>query len=242
MLKSGLPWILLAVVLIVFAFFWGRNDNKDEITRVQTQMQDMKYQRDSIKALVAFKDSMQNILQRRITELETVTDDLRKQVKTLETVRVNEQLGVRMLETPPDLKKKFASTFPELPEEKIKIFEEYFSEQDISLQYFGVPLWFSETFIIDHNNSVSYKEQKDKLEMLDSVNVEVISLHKDLFGLERDKSEAYRIGYDKAYTNYMDISNRYIDELEKPRFGWNNWALMIGSAAVGVIAGALINK
>jgi len=242
MLKSALPWILLAVVLVAFAFFLGNNANKEEIARVQAQMQDMKYQRDSIKAFVAFKDSMQNILQKRITELETDADGLREQVKILETVRKKEQLEVRMLKTPDELKNKFASTFPELPEEKIKIFEEYFSQEDISLKYFGVPLWFSETFIIDHKNSINYEKQRNKLESVDSLNLAVISLHEKVLGLEKEKSEAYRVGYDSAYSNYMEISKLYINELDKPRFGWPHWAVIIGSAAAGFIAGAAINK
>lgn len=212
MLKNALPWILLAVVLVVFAFLLGSNANKEEIERVEAQMQDMKFQRDSIKAFVAFKDTMQHILQKRITELETDADNLREQVKILETIRKKEQLEVRMLKTPVDLKNKFASTFPELPAEKIKIFEEYVSEVDISLQYFGVPLWFSETFIIDHNNAISYKEQKHKLETLDTLNLIVISLQDKVLVLEKEKSEAYRVGYDSAYVHYMEISKLYINE------------------------------
>jgi chromosome segregation ATPase len=237
MLKNALPWILLAVVLVVVAFILGSNANKEEIARVEAQMRDMKSQRDSIGAFVAFKDSMQHILQKRITELETDADNLRDQVKILETARKKEQLAVRMLKTPDDLKNKFAQTFPELPEEKIKIFEEYVSEVDISVQYLGVPLWFSETFIIDHNNSISYKKQKGKLETLDSLNLKVISLHETVLVLEKEKSEAYRVGYDSAYTHYMEISKLYINELEKPRFELPHWGAIIGGAAAGILIG-----
>lgn len=237
MLKNALPWILLAVVLVVIAYILGSNANKEEIARVEAQRQDMKSQRDSIKAFVALKDAMQQILQKRITELETDTDNLREQVKILETVRKKEQLEVRMLKTPDDLKIKFASTFPELPEEKIKIFEEYVSEVDISLQYFGVPLWFSETFIIDHNNSINYEKQNIKLAALDTLNLRVISLQDKVLVLEKEKSEAYRVGYDSAYVHYMEISKLYINELEKPRFDWPHWGAIIGGTAAGILIG-----
>ncbi|MCH7962964.1 MAG: hypothetical protein IH950_00830 [Bacteroidetes bacterium] len=242
MLKNALPWILLAVVLVVIAYLLGSNANREEIARVEAQRQDMKSQRDSIKAFVALKDTMQQILQNRITELETDADNLREQVRILETVRKKEQLGVRMLKTPDDLKNKFASTFPELPEEKIKIFEEYVSEVDISLQYFGVPLWFSETFIIDHNNSINYEKQNIKLASLDTLNLRVISLQDKVLVLEKEKSEAYRIGYDSAYVHYMEISKLYMNELEKPRFDLPHWGAIIGGTAVGILIGTQLNK
>lgn len=242
MLKNALPWILLAVVLVVIAYLLGSNANREEIARVEAQRQDMKSQRDSIKAFVALKDTMQQILQNRITELETDADNLREQVRILETVRKKEQLGVRMLKTPDDLKNKFASTFPELPEEKIKIFEEYVSEVDISLQYFGVPLWFSETFIIDHNNSINYEKQNIKLASLDTLNLRVISLQDKVLVLEKEKSEAYRIGYDSAYVHYMEISKLYMNELAKPRFDLPHWGAIIGGTAVGILIGTQLNK
>lgn len=237
MLKNALPWILLAVVLVVIAYLLGSNANKEEIARVEAQRQDMKSQRDSIKAFVALKDTMQQILQKRITELESDADNLREQVRILETVRNKEQLEVRMLKTPDDLKNKFASTFPELPEEKIKIFEEYVSEVDISLQYFGVPLWFSETFIIDHNNSINFEKQNIKLASLDTLNLRVISLQDKVLVLEKEKSEAYRVGYDSAYVHYMEISKLYINELEKPRFELPHWGAIIGGTAAGILIG-----
>jgi hypothetical protein len=238
--KNLLPWILLSVVLVVLAYILGSNANKEEIARVEAQMKDMKFQRDSIKTFVAFKDSMQNILQQRITELETDADNLRDQVKILETVRKKEQLAVRMLKTPDELKDKFASTFPELPEEKIKVFEQYISGADISLKYFGVPLSFSETFIIDHNNSIIYEKQKNKLGSLDSLNKHIVSLQKNVLSLEKEKSEAYRIGYDSAFANYMQISKLYINELEKPRFELPHWGAIIGGAAAGILIGTKI--
>ena len=242
MLKNALPWILLAIVLIVIAYMFGSNKNKEEIARVEAQMQGMKFQRDSIKAFVAFKDSVQLILQKRITELESDADNLRDQVNILEDVRKKDQLAVRMLDTPQDLKTKFSTTFPELPEEKIKIFEENVSQEGISIQYFGVPLWFSETFVIDHNNSINYEKQKGKLLTLDSLNQTVIALDKKVLLLEKEKSEAYRVGYDSAYTHYMEISKLYMNELEKPRFDLPHWGAIIGGAAVGVLIGSQINK
>lgn len=238
--KHLIPWIILAAVAIAGAYYLGSEKNEKEIARVKQQVQGMKQQRDSIKTLVALKDSLQNILQKRVAELETDAGHLREQVKALEELRKEKQLNVRRLKTPDDLKNKFAKTFPELPEDKIKLFEEYIPAADLSVKYFGVPLWFSETFIIDHQNSLSYKQQKDKLQDLDSLNVQVIALNKQVLVLEKEKSEAYKVGYDSAYANYMSISKLYIKELEKPRFDWTHWGAIIGGTAAGVLLGTQI--
>ncbi len=237
MVKTVLPWALLAAVAVFTAYYFGNNQNKEEIARVEKQIVDMKSQRDSIQNLVAVKDSIQKILQSRVSELKIDADNLRGQVSALEELRRERQLNVRRIQTPDDLLIKFSDTFPELPKDKIRVFEEYFRETDITLKYFGVPIWFSETFIIEHQNSENYKQQRDKLETLDSLNVEVIALNDKVLVLEKEKSEAYRTGYDSAYVNYMEISRLYIDELEKPRFGLPHWGVIAGAAAAGFIAG-----
>jgi len=77
---------------------------------------------------------------------------------------------------------------------------------------------------------------------LDSLNQTVIALDKKVLLLEKEKSEAYRVGYDSAYTHYMEISKLYMNELEKPRFDLSHWGAIIGGAAVGVLIGSQINK
>ena len=54
------------------------------------------------------------------------------------------------------MEKKFLETFPEIAPDKLRLFEEYDRQYEVSIQYLGVPLWFSETFIIDHQNANSY--------------------------------------------------------------------------------------
>jgi NADH dehydrogenase/NADH:ubiquinone oxidoreductase subunit G len=233
--KTILPWVIIALLGFAGFYYWGKNINKEEIERVKNQVQDMKSQRDSIKSLVALKDSMQVILQSKISDLEANADDLRDHISTLETQRAKAQLDVRKIDTPDSLVRKFADTFPELPINRLAVFQEKIS--GIDLTYLGVPIWFSETFIIDHQNSENYKEQRDEFAKLDSLNSEVISLNKKVLVLEREKAEAYKTGYDSAYVNYMEISKLYIKELEKPRFDLPHWGAVVGGAAAGYLIG-----
>lgn len=89
---------------------------------------------------------------------------------------------------------------------------------------------------------INYKEQKHKLETLDTLNLTVNSLQEKVLVLEKEKSEAYKVGYDSAFTNYIDISKLYINELEKPRFELPHWIAIIGGTAAGIVIGTQLNK
>ena len=53
-----------------------------------------------------------------------------------------------------------------------------------TLNYILVPAWFSETLIIDHQNAVSWREQKDKLLAVDSLQLGVSALQDSILRLE----------------------------------------------------------
>lgn len=56
-----------------------------------------------------------------------------------------------------------------------------------------------------------------------------------MFELEREKSTAYKAGYDDAYARYDSLSQKYIKLLEKPP----QVKLGLGSFTTGVVAGAV---
>jgi len=236
--KTILPWTLLALIAVALAYFIGSSGNAEEIARVERERIRMQLQRDSIQTVVAFKDSLQNILHDRINTLQTDAEGMRKHIELLEEIRMKEQIEVRYLSSINDLERKFLETFPEIPKEKLKIFAQYDKQYDISVDYLGIPLWFSETFIIDHQNAENYTMQIADFHKLDSLNIVVSSLKDSLYYLEKEKSLAYKTGYDSAYSKYMNVSKLYLRELNKPRFELPHW----GAVLVGGVAGYFIGK
>jgi hypothetical protein len=116
-------------------------------------------------------------------------------------------------------------------------------DDPVGLEYFVVPVWFTETFLIDHQDAQSWREQKDRLVALDSLNLQVIALQDSVEQLEVEKSRAFEAGYHEAYASYQDLSQRYLAELKKPRLSLGSTlGLCLGAAGAGVLVGSVINE
>ena len=95
-----------------------------------------------------------------------------------------------------------------------------------------IPAWFSETFIIDHQNAQSWRSQKDKLLSVDSLQLMVSALQDAIMQLEVGKSLILEAGYGNAFNAYQGLSDRYIAEMRRPR-------VSLGTT-VGVLALSLL--
>ncbi|SHF72933.1 hypothetical protein SAMN05443144_11295 [Fodinibius roseus] len=244
-LKKGLITVsvIAGLLAISLSFILGRGIDREEVQRAQLEMQELRASRDSIKVIVSLKDSLQALLGSQVKQLESETTRLRDEVQYLETEREENQLTVRNIRKKEDLQVKLAETFPEMAQSDWGVTEVYNEEADIGIEYLLVPLWFSETFIIDHQNSISYMQQRDKLELVDSLNQQVMVLQDSLFTLEQEKSEAYQLGYEEAFTKYEDINTKYIELLEQPPsidFGIPKWGIIGTSIGAGVLVGSQI--
>jgi len=244
-LKKGLITVsvIAGLLAIALSFILGRGIDREEIHRAQLEMQQLRASRDSIETLVAIKDSMQNILSARVEDLTSQTDRLRSEVQVLEQERAENQLTVRNIRKKEDLQNRLAETFPEMAESDWGVTEVYNEEFDVEVEYLLVPLWFSETFIIDHQNSESYKQQVNRFSEIDSLHQHVSVLKDSLFTLEREKAEAYQIGYQEAFTKYEDINAKYIELLEQPPsidLGIPKWGVIGASIGAGVLVGSQI--
>ena len=244
-LKKGLITVsvIAGLLAIALSFILGRGIDREEIHRAQLEMQQLRASRDSIETLVAIKDSMQNILSARVEDLTSQTDRLRREVEVLEEERAENQLTVRNIRKKEDLQNRLAETFPEMAESDWGVTEVYNEEFDVGVEYLLVPLWFSETFIIDHQNSESYKKQVDRFSEIDSLHQQVSVLKDSLFTLEREKTEAYQRGYQEAFAKYEDINAKYIDLLEQPPsidLGVPKWTVIGASIGAGVLVGSQI--
>jgi hypothetical protein len=184
------------------------------------------------------------VLELRADSLVDETATLRQEVRELESRRQVAQLSVRRLRQPAELLERLRTTFPEMAGSAwgtTEIMDD--SEAPaIGVQYLLVPLWFSETFIIDHQNSKSYLAQRDRLHNVDSLQQRTIALKDTIIVLEKEKTEAFRVGYDSAYKKYEALNEDYIKVLKNPRVALKlpGLAAILGSAAAGVAVGAVV--
>ncbi len=236
------------LLMLALSYITARYVDKEEIMRTKIEIERLKAFRDSIYAVIAFKDSLQKLLNNRVIDLQTEARSLRQQVDSLEELRKREQLSVRNLRKKEDLLKELKQTYPEMADSVWSdwgVTEVYNEKADVSIEYLLIPLWFTQTFIIEHQNSESYKKQKDKLALVDSLQNTVSALKDSLSYLKKEIIAAYKAGYDEAYAKYDTLSRKYIKLLEKPpqiKFGFPSIPTIITSAALGVAAGVAISK
>jgi hypothetical protein len=234
---------LCILLLVGFTYVSARLADRAAISRAQEQLLVLTQQRDSITAFVRGRDSMQSRLQDSVTSLTSLTGALRDSVRSLETERRAAVLSIRRLQQTPALQARVAEVFPEVAHSSHwGIVEMYDEKEKVSLEYIVFPAWFSETFLIDHENAENYRAQRDKLATLDTLNLQVFRLKDSVLVLEQQKSAAFHVGYDSAYAKYDRLNAEYIATLKNPRIklGFPSWAALIGSAAVGVAIGAAI--
>ncbi|MFC1569292.1 hypothetical protein ACFL4L_03590 [bacterium] len=235
-----LKWlvILVAVFAVVFAYFGGIWQNKDKIHRAELEMHKMRYMRDSLQTEVNFRDSLQIKLRHEVSAYKNEAEALRNQVDMMEEIRQEKQLSVRRLHKKEDLQARLRETFPEMAESDWGITEVVNEEFGVELEYLLIPLWFSETFIIDHQNAASWEKQKEKLWEADSLNIRVIALQDSIYTLEQLNRQAFEKGYQFAFFKYDSLNTEYIKELKKGKMNWG-WqtAAFIGGGAMGYIIG-----
>ncbi|HSP88978.1 MAG TPA: hypothetical protein VLN45_12655, partial [Ignavibacteriaceae bacterium] len=185
-----------------------------------------------------YRDSLQLMIGEQISSKKDEAEVLRQEVNRLEDVRKDKQFTVRNLRKKEDLQNKFEETFPEVANSEWGVTEVFNEQYGVGIEYLLIPLWFNETFIIDHNNSKLYQQQKDKLLLVDSLNQFVIVLQDSVLVLEKLNHQAYENGYNTAYVKYEDLNQKYISELQKGKIDWGLQAAgFVGGGIIGVLIG-----
>ncbi len=200
-------------------------------------------QRDSIRRIVDANTAIQQTLERERDDREAEAALLRDSVATLERARSSAQLTVRRIRRTSDLQRRLEQTFPEMAASAWGLTTIPLGDDDtVGIEYFLMPAWFTETFIIDHQNAQSWRLQKDKLLAVDSLQFQVAELQDSILQLERQKFLAVDSGYGEAFASYQELSDRYITELSKPSVSLGTTVgFCLGAAGAGLIVGALIN-
>ncbi len=240
MLKNALIGVSLFAVLLLAAlsFLTARYIDQEEIARARLELAQMRASRDSLAAVDALRDSMQAAVQHTIDGLQEEAEELRDQVAELERRRQQERLAVRRIWEPDSLKRKFDATFPAVARSS-RVIEIVNEETGLGLEYLAVPRGFEDTFIIDHQDAESYRQQIGRLSMVDSLQAQVVAYKDSLFALERERALAWEAGYYESFDNYEALNRKYVRLLEQPPAFevFPNRRGMWISGAVGVVAG-----
>ena len=243
-IRSAKTVVPVVGLLLVVCFLLTRNLNESEIARVQAEVHRLEREKDSIQAFVAANVATLETLQLTRESKEAEVAVLRDYVGLLEVQRQESALTVRRIRKTSDLQARLESTFPEMARSNWGLTTIPFEPGDtLGIEYFVIPAWFTETFIIDHENAASWRKQKDKLLAVDSLRVQVASLQDSIATLHAQDTLALQTGYNNASNDYRDLSTRYIAELRKPRFSLGSAVgLCIGAAGAGALIFTLTQR
>ena len=236
--------VFALLLMLALTYITARFVDREAILAAQVEAKQLRASRDSILAFAAQRDTLQQELRGWVGGLETEARVLRAKVDSFEQARRESQLAVRRLRSSDSLEQKLHRTFPEVSL-RMRVTEVHDQENDVTVQYLAVPLWFAETFVLDHQNAASFQTQRDTLLVVDSLRTQIGVLKDSILHLEEQKSGAFRAGYDTAYAKYEALNERHIALLQKPprvSLGLPAWTTLLGSAGAGVLVGTLINK
>ena len=230
--------LIAGVLLLLVVFLGTRLRDERKIARAEFEAEMLRTQRDSIMRVVAINDSLQRELSVVRTTMEAEAGRLLARIDELESERVANQLSVRRLRRTDDLRARIETTFPEMAASQWGVTEVFDEANGVGIEYLMVPLWFSETFLIDHQNSLAFQTQVDTFRVLDGLRQQITQLQDSVLILERSSRTAYQNGYDTAFARYEALNREYIDQLRRPRFNLGvpgGIATMLGSFGAGAL-------
>jgi hypothetical protein len=242
--KTRLIFVVILVVagLVLFAGVQtARLWTRTEVRRVEMERDSVRIERDSILLITALRDSVRAEVRRAVDSMIGTTDALRRRVDSMENARARAQLEVRLLRTNDAVEQRVRQTFPEFAN-AMRVTVDH-TDPELPIEYIGFPVRFAEAFVIYRQNAESFEEQRDSLQMLDSLNVEVLALKDSIITLTELNERTFRVGYDTMYARYEARTDEYIRLLNQPRFKLDVPAVtaLVGSMAAGVLVGTLIN-
>jgi cell division protein FtsL len=236
MIKNVLIFVavIAGLSLLAVSFLMAKYTDQQEIMRAQTEMQTLKEERAALTSQVAGITAQQKLLETQVADLKTQVTAKEKLVADLEQKRKDQQLSVRKLSRPKEVEELFAKTFPEVAKSKWGVTKIHDEENDVELTCLTVPLFFAKTFVNDHENSLNFEKQRDKLVEVSTLKDQIIGLQEKNLSLEKEKSAAFEAGYNKAFGLYTDLNGKYVELLKHPTVEFKPPGL------VSTLSGALI--
>jgi type II secretory pathway component PulM len=245
MIKKALLFggALVVMTIMALVFITARSLDKEELARVQSEMESLSSDKAQLENKVSELDNLKDKLYQTIDKKNKEIIQHQLTINNLEDERKNQQVEVRHLNTEEALENSFSKAFPQVIKAKnfgitnIAINE----DKTLTLPYYVIPAWFTETFIIEHNNMIKFKEEIEEYKKNEALYGNVIELKDNVLKLESEKSQAYEKGYDEAFLKYQALNQEYIALLKKPPVveikAPSLWPIL-GAAFLGLTLGA----
>ncbi len=244
MLKRVVLGMVLLVIttLVSLVIITQRNLDKEELRRAENEMVALTKQKDDLTALVNTLDKEQLRLEKEVEDKNNQISKNKLAIARLEKERLANTWKVRSLRNENELEKSFAIAFPQVIHAKnfgiVKM--PIKAGSPITLPYYVIPAWFTETFIIEHSELLALEKEIEQFKANESLYGNVIDLKESVIQLQSEKTMAYQDGYDEAFEKYEKLNQDYISLLKMPPVveikAPTLWPI-IGSALLGLSLG-----
>lgn len=115
------------------------------------------YQKSALASRFAAREAelqdTQSQLEAQVGDLEQQGDSMRAEIEVLERRLAATRLTVSSMPKKVGLAQRLLTSYPELAQTKWGVIEVYDDRERRYVEYMAVPLWMSETFILDHRNA-----------------------------------------------------------------------------------------
>lgn len=236
--------VLLFLLAVAFSYILAKFGDQAEVLRAKEEKGRVERQRDSILALAAEKDALVASLQTKVDTLEISIGTLKAEQEDLERKRMDEASATWHLFHDDSILVNFRKVWPQYKKSQWGFAEIRDADTGLLLKYFVAPWGFTNDILNDANDARSYRQQSQKLLQVVSLQDTVIHFEKRIAGLEREKADAFRSGYDSAYVLYTRLNDKYVKLLENPRIdmGFPGWWPVAGGVALGFMGGVAVDR
>ena len=241
--KYGIFAVALAIsTLVSLSLLTARFIDQEEIDRVNHELVLLKNEKIDLEERVKELDSAQADLMTEIDQKNTEIAANKQKIAKLERDREENQLNVRQLNTEDALEASFAKAYPQVINAKhFGIVHKAIDDEGLlTMPYFVIPAWFTETFVIEHNNLEAYLKEIEEYKANEELYGNVIDLKEQVLALQTEKTTAYQDGYEEAFEKYEALNKEYIALLKQPPSvevkAPSLWP-MLGGALIGITLG-----
>lgn len=134
---NRLPAIIIVLLLAAVGYVWYQKEAAAaEFEKEQTEL-----------------DAARKSLESTARRLEAQNDSMRAEMKVLKERLADTRLAVNELRRNPGLEQRLQRSYPQLAETEWGVTDVWDPADKRYVEYMLVPLWMSETFIIDHQNA-----------------------------------------------------------------------------------------
>ena len=210
--------VLAVLTMLALTFITARYIDKEEILRVEIEMEELQQQKSDLETQVDGLAQKQDELNQSIQSKNEEITANKNAIAQLEQQRADKQLTVRRLNTEDELENSFAQAYPQVVDAKnFGIVQMSIDEElNLKLPYYIIPAWFTETFVIEHDTMLTYKAEIETYKANEELYGSVLELKDQVLKLETEKTTAYQTGYEEAYEKYELLNQEYIKLLKQP--------------------------